>query len=335
MNLVTGATGHIGNVLVRKLIERGEKVRALILPNDDLTPLLDLDIELFIGDVLHPKSLCRAMQGIDKVFHLAGLISIMPGQAAILERINVGGTANMLECAQKMGVRRFVYTSSIHALGCTPHGVTIDENICFNPSQAMGDYDKTKARASLLVLDSASKGMDTIIVCPTGVIGPFDYKGSEMGTLLEKTIRGSLSFSVDGAYDFVDVRDVAEGEILASEKGITGSTYILSGEYITIDDVLKTANQSVGHKSTILKVPMSLAKAAARVTPFFYSLAKCKPQFTPYSLETVCSNSVVSHRKATHELGYAPRSIRESIEDTIHWWMDHRKLAFAPVRKSD
>jgi dihydroflavonol-4-reductase len=335
MNLVTGATGHIGNVLVRRLIERGEKVRALILPNDDLTPLRDLDLELFIGDILDPKSVCRAMMGADRVFHLAGMISIMPGQAALLEKVNVNGTANMLECARKMGVKRFIYTSSIHALGCVPHGQTINEEICFNPDRAMGDYDKSKARASLLVQEASRNGLDTVIVCPTGVIGPFDYKQSEMGTLIENTVRGRLAFSVNGAYDFVDVRDVADGQIAAGENGKSGSTYILSGEHITIDELLKTACKSAGRKVPILRIPMAVAKAAAKFTPTYYSMARQKPQFTPYSLETVCSNSNVSHHKATSELGYQPRSIRESIIDTIQWLRERGRLVLSPVAIED
>ena len=116
MILVTGATGHIGNVLIRELLASGESVRAMVLPKDDLTPIKDLDIEVAIGDVLNKESLRRAMRGVDTIFHLAGMISILPGDAAQLQRVNVDGTRNMLEMAKEMHVRRFVYTSSIHAL---------------------------------------------------------------------------------------------------------------------------------------------------------------------------------------------------------------------------
>ena len=154
MILVTGATGHIGNVLIRELLASGESVRAMVLPKDDLTPIKDLDIEVAIGDVLNKESLCRAMRGVDTIFHLAGMISILPGDAAQLQKVNVDGTRNMLEMAKEMHVRRFVYTSSIHALSRIPHGTTVDESISFDPTGCMGDYDKSKALASLEVIRS-------------------------------------------------------------------------------------------------------------------------------------------------------------------------------------
>ncbi len=128
MILVTGATGHIGNVLIRELLASGEFVRAMVLPKDDLTPIKDLDIEITVGDVLDKASLRKAMRGVDTVFHLAGMISILPGDASLLQRINVDGTRNMLEAAKEMHINRFVYTSSIHALARIPHGTTVDES---------------------------------------------------------------------------------------------------------------------------------------------------------------------------------------------------------------
>jgi dihydroflavonol-4-reductase len=332
-NLVTGATGHIGNVLVRQLLDRGETVRVLVLPHDDLSPLDGLDVNIAVGDILDETTLTRAMEGISRVFHLAGMISIMPGQADYLEMINVGGTRNMLSAAREAGVKRFVYTSSIHALGCIPHGEIIDERFGFDPCRTMGDYDRSKAKASLLVLEAAKNGLDSVIVCPTGVIGPHDYKQSEMGALIKDTIHGVLAFSVNGAYDFVDVRDIAAGLILAGEQGENGSIYILSGEHISITDILKTAYQSSGRRVPIIQVPMSLARIISRWMPLVYQMTGEKPRFTPYSMDTVCSNSIVSHLKATTELGYEPRSIRQSVRDTIHWLLDQNKLAAERIRE--
>jgi dihydroflavonol-4-reductase len=333
MILVTGATGHIGNVLIRELLASGESVRAMVLPKDDLTPIKDLDIEVAIGDVLNKESLRRAMRGVDTIFHLAGMISILPGDAAQLQRVNVDGTRNMLEMAKEMHVRRFVYTSSIHALARIPHGTTVDESIRFDPTGCMGDYDKSKALASLEVIKAAGDGLDAVIVCPTGVIGPHDYKASEMGTLISNTLFSRMVFSVDGAYDFVDVRDVAKGLILANQQGRTGEAYILSGEWINLQDMLKTVKEIAGEKFTGIKLPVWLAKAVSKFTPFFYRMTKTKPQFTPYSIETIQSNAVVSHRKATSELGYAPRTLYDSLTDTVLWLLEYRKLAAKTIRK--
>jgi dihydroflavonol-4-reductase len=326
MILVTGATGHIGNVLVRELIKKGEKVRAMVIPRDDLTPLKDQEIELCIGDVLDPASLMRAMRGVDTVYHLAGIISILPGDNELLRRVNLEGTRNMLVAARRQGVRRFVYTSSIHALAHRPHGETVVENAGFLPGTTVEGYDTSKALASLEVRKAADEGLDAVIVCPTGVIGPYDYKLSELGTLILNALKKRAAFSIEGAYDFVDVRDVAQGEILAGTYGRKGETYILSGEWIKIHDILQVVRGIVNKKGPILKIPTWLAKAAANFTPYYYQLIRSKPQFTRYSIDTVQSNAVVSHEKATRELGYQPRGIRQALADTVHWLNEDRKM---------
>lgn len=326
MILVTGATGHIGNVLIRELLQSGEKVRAMVLPKDDLTPINYLDIEIVIGDVLERDSLIRAMRGVDTVYHLAGLISIMPGDADVLRQVNVDGTKNMLSAARENQVKRFVYTSSIHALTRQPHGSIMSEHANFDPEQAVGDYDRSKAQASLEVIKAGQEGMDTVIVCPTGVIGPYDYKLSELGTLIYKALTQKTTYSIAGAYDFVDVRDVARGEILAGKYGRKGEAYILSGEWIRISDVLSFVKEISGKKGPLIQIPTWLAKAASKITPTYYRLAKSKPQFTSYSIETVQSNAVVSHQKATQELGYHPRMIRETLADTVQWLLENRKI---------
>jgi dihydroflavonol-4-reductase len=329
MILVTGATGHIGNVLVRELVKRGEKVRAMVIPRDDLTPLINQEVELCIGDVLDPDSLARAMRGVDTVYHLAGMISILPGENDILRRVNLEGTRNMLAAARSQGVRRFIYTSSIHALAHLPHGETVVENVGFLPGNSVEGYDSSKALASLEVRKAAEQGMDTVIVCPTGVIGPYDYKLSELGTLILNALNKRAAFSIEGAYDFVDVRDVAQGEILAGKYGRPGETYILSGEWIRIRDILQVVRNMVNRKGPILQIPTWLAKAAANFTPYYYQLIKSKPQFTRYSIDTVQSNAVVSHAKATRELGYQPRNIRQALADTVSWLLENRKTGDA------
>jgi nucleoside-diphosphate-sugar epimerase len=325
MNLVTGATGHIGNVLTRILLEKGEKVRALVLPGEDLTPLEGLNVEITEGDVLDPASLKEAFQGVQDVYHLAGVISIMPGKNDLLRRVNVQGTHNVLEAARHAKIRRLVYTSSIHAITRIPHGATIDENIPFDPEHAISEYDRSKAEASLAVQQAAREGMDAVIVCPTGVIGPYDYRHSEMGSLILDCSQNPMQFWIDGAYDFVDVRDVAQGIILANEKGRSGESYILSGEQISVHSLMKTIREITGLKSIHIRVPISLAHFAARFTPLYYRLANIRPRFTHYALETVASNSVISNAKARKELGYQPRSLRESLADTVRWFQENRQ----------
>jgi dihydroflavonol-4-reductase len=324
MNLVTGATGHIGNVLVRHLLARGQKVRAMLMPGEDPSPLDGLDIERVEADVLDFKSLQNAFRGIDVAYHLAGIITILPGLNQQVQAVNVLGTRNVIQAARLSGVRRLVYTSSIHALSRIPHGTIIDENVPFDPVHAISAYDHSKAQASLDVLQAVAEGLDAVIACPTGVIGPHDYRGSELGQLILDCVKNKPMFYVDGAYDFVDVRDVAHGLALLSEKGRTGESYILSGERLSVLGMLKTVQGVIGRRLPTLKVPMQLGRFSARFTPLYYRLSHTKPRFTSYSLETITSNSVISHAKAHRELGYSPRPLTETLADTVRWFLQIR-----------
>ncbi len=324
MWLVTGATGHIGNVLVRKLIERGEKVRALILPGESIESISGLEIEAVEGDVLNLDSLFESFRGIRGVFHLAGVISIMPGTNQVVRRVNVDGTKNILRVAKEKKVKRLVYTSSIHAIKRMEDGV-IDETLPYDPGNPYGEYDRAKAEATLEVQSSAQAGLEAVIACPTGVIGPYDFRGSLMGSVIRTAAEKKPTLYVDGAYDFVDVRDVAEGLIAAAEKGEPGESYILSGQKISVRYLLETVREITGRHFFQLKIPFDLAKFAALFTPMYYRLAHEPPRFTPYSLEVLRSNANISHAKATRELGYQPRTLYESVKDTVKWFLESRK----------
>ena len=323
MWLVTGATGHIGNVLVRKLLGRGEKVRALIPPNENRDPLKGLDVEAVEGDILDLDSVFASLRGVRGVFHLAGVISIMPGAIPFVRKVNVDGTKNILRAAKESGVDKVVYTSSIHAIQRVEEGV-IDESLPFDADNPYGAYDRSKAEATLEVLNAARAGLEAVVACPTGVIGPHDYRGSMMGSVIHDAAAAKPSLYVDGAYDFVDVRDVAEGLITAAEKGKRGESYILSGNKISVRYLLETVREITGRGFFQMKIPFDLAKFAALFTPMYYQMAHATPRFTPYSLEVLKSNSNISHAKATRELGYKPRSIYETISDTVKWFLEKR-----------
>ncbi len=327
MILVTGATGHIGNVLIRKLLDQGETVRALVWRDEDTTPIKvkGLDVEQVVGDVLDPASLEPAMRGAETVYHLAGVISIMPGKNPFVWKVNVEGTRNVLEAARHAGVRRLVYTSSIHAIARAPHGVAIDESLGYDQNNPYGEYDRSKAAASLEVQNAAHADLDAVIVCPTGVIGPYDFRGSEMGEVIRGAAQAKPMFYVEGAYDFVDVRDVADGLIAAHAHGRRGESYILGGNRILVRDLLEMVRTVTGKAFASVKMPFFLAEFAAKFTPYYYRWSKAKPRFTPYSLEVLQSNSNISHAKAARELGYQPRPAIETIADTVRWYFENRK----------
>ena len=320
--LVTGASGHIGNVLVRKLIEKGEQVRALILPGEDISSLHGQDVEKVEGDITKPETLHKPFEGVNKLFHLAGIISIMPGADPLLWRVNVEGTRNVITAAIEAGIQRMVYTSSIHAIQRVEEGI-IDESLPYDAENPYGEYDRSKAQATLEVQKASHGELDAVIACPTGVIGPFDYRRSMMGDLIRTAAEHRPTPYVDGAYDFVDVRDVADGLIAAADKGRRGESYILSGQRFSVRYLLETIREVTGRAFPTFKIPFGLARAAALVTPLYYRFAHATPRFTPYSLEVLQSNSHISHAKATRELGYHSRPMQETIADAIHWLKEH------------
>ncbi|MEJ5241151.1 MAG: SDR family oxidoreductase [Anaerolineales bacterium] len=323
--LVTGATGHIGNVLVRELVQRRDWVRALVLPGEDITPLQGLNVEIVHGDVCDIQGLQPAFEGIDVVYHLAGVISILPGSDPLVWKVNVEGTRNVLEMVRRNGVSRMVYTSSIHAIQRVAHGITIDENLPFDPNNPYGIYDRSKATASLEVLQATKRGLDAVIVCPTGVIGPYDYRRSEMGEVIQTALRGGPQLYVEGAYDFVDVRDVVEGLIQAAERGKSGEHYILSGQRISVRYILESIRIITGRTFPMIRVPLSLARLFAQFSSIYYRYRKTRPRFTPYSLEVLQSNARISYAKARRLLGYRPRSLFESLCDAVNWYLSNSR----------
>ncbi len=319
MILVTGATGHIGNVLVRRLVELGEKVRVFVPPHESVAPFDGLNIEIAVGDIRNQITVIKALKNVDYVFHLAGVISISPGKEDIMYEINVGGTKNIVNACIKNNVKRLIYTSSIHAFPDLPKDEIIDENVKIDPNKAVGEYGKTKALATLEVMDGIKKGLDAVIVCPTGVIGPYDYKKSEIGELILEYSKKRIGAYVQGAYDFVDVRDVVEGHILAWKKGRRGELYILSGEKITVKELFHTLERYTGIKSPKLHIPLPIARFLSYLAIVYYKVTHKKAIFTPYALDVLVSNSNISSRKAQKELGYKPRSIKQSIKDAVNW----------------
>jgi dihydroflavonol-4-reductase len=320
MVVVTGATGHIGNVLVRELSTRNEKIRAVIPFGEDTTAIKDVDLEIVRGDVRDIELLKQAIEGADIVYHLAGIISILPGKRWLLQEVNVKGTRNVVEACLKSRVKRLVYVSSIHAIKEPPRGTVIDETQPFDPSSVLGDYAKSKAQATLEVLEGVRKGLDAVIVCPTGVIGPYDFKGSDMGQLILSYIHNKMKACIDGAYDFVDVRDVAKGIVLAAEKGKKGQSYILSGERISVPGLFSMLEKITGIRAPKFKVPCQLARVIGIVATPYYLLTKSKPLITKDSIDVLASNSYISSQKAKHELGYTSRPIWESLVDSVTWF---------------
>lgn len=317
---VTGATGHVGNVLVRALVARGAQVRAVIPHGEDTTPLAGLPVDQVTADVRDLDSLMRAFTGVDLVFHLGGIVSISAGMRRLLHEVNVQGAKNVAAACMQLGVRRLVYTSSVHAFVEPPHGVCITENTPIDPDRVLGDYASSKAAATLALREQAARGLDVVICYPSGILGPYDYKPSEMGQLVLEVAHRTLGAYVDGAYNFVDVRDVAAGLLAAAAHGRAGEGYILCGHVVPVHEFLTMTAEMTGVKAPRALIPAGLARSVGVLAPYYYRLARQKPLFTSYSIDVLRSNCEMSSAKAERELGFSARPLRQTLEDTVRWF---------------
>lgn len=321
MIVVTGATGHLGNVLVRRLVALGRgEIRALVGPSGRTASLAGAEVETVEADVRDHASLLRAFRGAEIVYHTAGIVSIETGGLERLRVTNVEGVRNVLAACRQAGVRRLVYTSSVHALAEPPRGVCLDESSSVDPVRVIGPYARTKAEATRLALDAAGEGLDVVVVFPSGIIGPYDFRPSYTGRFILECAQGRRRVYVDGAYNFVDVRDVAQGLIAAGEKGGQGEGYLLAGHEVSVVGLTRAIASIAGVPGARWRLPFGFTRAVSLLMPVYARLRNEQPLFTSYSLDVIASNCLMSHDKAQRELDFSPRPFRETLEDTIGWF---------------
>lgn len=318
--IVTGAAGHLGSTLIRLLSSRGETVRGLILPGE--TGLERSTVSYVQGDVRDPASLAPLFDGIDGpntvLFHCAGIISIAEQVTPELEAVNVQGTQNILDLCRSHGVGKLVHVSSVHAI---PEGDTlrvISEAARFSPDWVHGAYAKTKAAATQRVLDAGQAGLNVTVVHPSGILGPYDPSGNHLVQMVSDYIEGRLPAGIQGGYDFVDVRDVAEGCLAAAGDPVSGECYILSNRHYDVKDIFAMIRAIKGGRRVPM-VPIWMAKALQPLLAWMARRRKERPLYTKYSLYTLTSNDKFSHDKATERLGYRPRDLYDTLVDTIAW----------------
>jgi dihydroflavonol-4-reductase len=330
---VTGATGHIGANLVRALLARDHQVRAFIFENT--RAIEGLNVETVKGDIRDPETLEKAFSGVEVVYHLAAVISLSMNDWPELEATNIQGTRNVVESCLKCGVRRLVHFSSIHAVSQEPLDSPVDEMRPLVDSFDCPPYDRSKAAGEREVRQGIEQGLDAVILNPTGVIGPLDYRLSFLGEVLLLLAQGKLPALVDGGFDWVDVRDVAEAAIRAEEMAPTGAKYLLSGHWVSVPDLAKLVERISGTPAPRLVVPAWAARTGAPLMTAFNRLTRKRPLYTGASIRALYTcNSNISHDRATSELGYHPRPILETIDDTIRWFRDAGLLATSKKTKT-
>lgn len=318
--LVTGANGHLGSTLIRALRRRGAQVRGLLLPQEPAPQIQG--VSYVRGDVRNLDSMRPLFADASncKVFfiHTAGIIDISDQPSPVTYEVNVNGTRNVIALCRECGVERLVYVSSVHAIPEGDKSAVLQEVSAFSPDQVVGGYAKTKAEATQAVLDAAADGLNAVVVHPSGILGPYDRSGNHLVQMVTDYLRGKLPACVRGGYDFVDVRDVAQGCLLALEKGRQGQCYILSNRHYEIREVLAMVRKLAGGRRLAV-LPHWMAKAALPAIRLHAKRTKRRPLFTRYSLYTLTSNDRFSHDKATAELGYRPRDLLHTLRDTIDW----------------
>ncbi len=329
MNIaVTGATGHVGANMVRTLVAGGHHVRALI-HDGNRRGLEGVGCQFVDGDLLDQPSLERAFGGCERVFHLAARISIVPGDEAAVHAVNVDGTGNVVAACEATRVGRLVHFSSIHALSPAPHDVAIDETRALTSSPRMPPYDRSKAAAERLVLAGIDRGLDAVIVNPTAILGPHDYGPSAMGRVLLDLYHRRLPALVDGGFDWVDVRDVVAGALAAADRAPRGARYLLSGARKTVRELAALVEDVTGVRPPRLVSPMWLARVGAPFATAVARVAGKQPLYTRHSLHALRNHQLVSHDKATRELGYAPRPLVETLTAAYDWFRAAGALAAA------
>ena len=330
--IVTGANGFLGNNVVRRLLqEEQNEVRALVLPDDELNSLNGLNCKIYYGDVTNKETLKEIFTINEKaevyVIHCAAIVSIKSKHDSKMYEVNFGGTKNIIDNVLKINAK-LVYVSSVHAIEEKENNEVITETTDFNPDKVEGMYAKTKAETAKYFFEMIkNKNLNAFIVHPSGIIGPNDFGHTHLTQLIIDFANGKLTACVKGGYDFVDVRDVADGIAKACYKGKKGEAYILSNKYVEIKQLLDIISEVNNTKKIKTILPIWFAKLTAPLSELYYAILKQPPLYTRYSLYTLTSNSNFSNEKAKKELGYTNRELKETIFDTIKWLKENGRIS--------
>ena len=313
--LVTGATGFIGSELTRQLVARGERVRILRRAGSSLDLLGDAatHVEHAEGDVTEPPALLRAMQGVAQVYHTAGFVGFGGRRdREHLVRINVGGTANVIDAALARGVERLVHTSSVAALGRPEHAARpLDETSEWQRSRMNTEYAHSKYLAELEVHRGVAEGLDAVMVNPTVVFG-VGRAGENTRRIAERVRDRRLPAVPPGGTSVVDVRDVADGHICAMGQGRTGERYVLAGENLSWRAIVDTLAAAFGVPAPQRTLPPGPSMVAAALSEVFAAVTRTHPVITRETVRTASRFYRYDNRKAREELGATFRPFRET-----------------------
>jgi dihydroflavonol-4-reductase len=322
-SLVTGASGFLGWHVARILLDRGHHVRALLRPGSRVD---SLDVEPITGDLRDPASLQRATAGCGLVFHVAADYRLWARDASDLYRSNVDGTRNLLAAAKTAGVDRVVYTSTVGCIGVPP-GVLGDESSPVTLEDMAGDYKRSKFLAEQVALEFARDGFPVVIVNPTAPIGDHDVKPTPTGKIVVDFLNGDMPAFIDTGLNVLDVRDAAEGHVLACEHGRAGERYILGSENLTLAQILQKLAKITGRKAPTTKLPYAVAYCAGVCSTAWAEVTGRPPRVPLDAVRMAKKKMWVSHAKAAQELGFQPGPAEQALARAVTWFQSARRTA--------
>lgn len=325
---ITGATGFVGAAVARAALARGHSVTVLKRAATPLTNLAGLDVRVVEGDMLDTDSLSRGMDGVDAVFHVAADYRLWAPNPQDIIDTNVQGTRAVMAMARRHKVRRVVYTSSVAVLAPRTDGTAVDERAVMAADDAIGAYKKSKILAEQAVLEAVARdGIPAVIVNPSTPIGPRDLRPTPTGRIIVEAAMGRMPAFVDTGLNLVHVDDVAEGHLLALEKGRIGERYILGGEDVSLQAMLGDIARLSGRKPPTVAIPRPLLYPVAAVAEAVAAVTKREPFVTLDGLRMSKYRMFFSSDKARAELGYQARPYRAAIKDALDWFQASGYLA--------
>ena len=330
--LVTGAAGFLGSNVVRQLVEEGKKVRAFVLPNDKSVKYISDNVELVYGDLCNIEDLEDFFKVDDNlsiiVLHIASIVTVNPDYNQKVMDVNVGGTKNIIDLCFKYNVEKLVYCSSTGAIPETKGKIKECYNFDdLNDKTVRGCYSKSKAMATKLVLEAAKDGLNACVVHPSGILGPEDYALGETTKTLIKIINGDMPLGINGTFNLCDVRDLANGVILAIDKGKKGECYILGNDEVSFKDFAKLVVEESGCKKIKFFMPIWMANLIAKHLENKSKKKNEKPLMTTFSVYNLARNNDFDSSKAKNELGYNTRPYTDTIRDEIRWLKDNNLIS--------
>lgn len=325
--IVTGSTGYLGRVFIEELFKQNIRpIKILVRSEEAFKTFQDYKMEIAVGSLLDRDFLEKEINEGDIVFHLAAMIDIVGDNTDLIYKTNVDATKLLADVCLEKNVEKFIYTSSSSAIDVSKiKKGFISEPESYSPNNVIGDYAKTKAIATDYVLKLANETeLNAVVVMPSLIIGPKDYRVSEIGDLMIKYYKKRYSAFVRGSYNFVDVRDVAKGLINAYKLGKKGQAYLLTGETLTIREMFNILRTLTTKTKRHIYIPLPIIILIMPFINLYYKVKKTNPLFTKTSLKIINQNSNFSNAKAKRDLKFESRSVNFSFIDMLNWYIDNK-----------